>query len=438
MAKSASRSASSEHRERLRLFSWRGKVRRARIDQCAPQPLSHYPSLTSNQSTRQRAVQRPRPSPATARLLRKKLTERLVCASQNAVAHPMHSASTPNLGTTTSSTPPRTVRAAAINLDSAGTPTSSPRAPVLRRRTQHGMHAASRPARYSSSARGSSRVSRLLDAPTMWTWAPASQVALWQLRAGLGVRQEDFRGWSRRDLAAARMRRWTKDVFDRGLLLYLRLAETAPDPIAPVQDGAAHRGMEEFDCCTTRMMANAARAIAYGMGSIRQRPAAAARSTTTPVDLSLHPRVLDRARFLQPQCLPYRRTDPVESQPAGAPSARSAASAGGDGGCRAQQRRQGLAAFPLTARRHQPPAEPDRLAARQGHAPARVSPSSPVPFRRTRLEAIRRRAQQDQLDHGPATASRRRPRITSLRRCASHRRLRQRCRPAVPPRSMRR
>jgi hypothetical protein len=71
------------------------------------------------------------------------------------------------------------------------------------------------------------------------------------------------RFWARREYG-----RWTKALFDRGLLLYLRLANDAGTPIAPSKMWGITSDMEEYDCYTTRIMANAARAIAFGMGSM--------------------------------------------------------------------------------------------------------------------------------------------------------------------------
>jgi hypothetical protein len=62
--------------------------------------------------------------------------------------------------------------------------------------------------------------------------------------------------------------RWSKALFDRGLLFYLRLADEANTPIAPSQMWGIRSEMEEYDCYTSRMLANAVRAIGFGMGSM--------------------------------------------------------------------------------------------------------------------------------------------------------------------------
>ena len=121
------------------------------------------------------------------------------------------------------------------------------------------------------------------------------------------MRRRDFRGWrSPRFWPRKEYGRWTKDVFDRGLLLYLRLANQAGTPIAPSKMWGITSDMEEFDCYTTRMMANAARAIAYGMGSMSASdPPPLYRSTTAPV-ASQFPLPRTRPRLFPPTAVPSR------------------------------------------------------------------------------------------------------------------------------------
>jgi len=69
--------------------------------------------------------------------------------------------------------------------------------------------------------------------------------------------------------AERRYGRWAKALFDRGLELYERRA-AANGGLAPKHMFGVHTLMEEFDCFCARMIANAARAVALGLGS---RPA---------------------------------------------------------------------------------------------------------------------------------------------------------------------
>jgi hypothetical protein len=62
--------------------------------------------------------------------------------------------------------------------------------------------------------------------------------------------------------------RWAKALFDRGLILYARLADEAGQAIAPVRPFGVRAGHEEQESFSTRVLANAARAIAMGLGSM--------------------------------------------------------------------------------------------------------------------------------------------------------------------------
>ena len=69
--------------------------------------------------------------------------------------------------------------------------------------------------------------------------------------------------------AEPRHGRWAKAIFDRGLQLYGRLAD-ANGGLPPRFMFGVHTPMDMFDCFCARMAANAARAVALGLGS---RPA---------------------------------------------------------------------------------------------------------------------------------------------------------------------
>ena len=67
----------------------------------------------------------------------------------------------------------------------------------------------------------------------------------------------------------ARYGQWAKSVFDSGLDLYTRLADEAGEAIAPYRMWGIASKMEEYDCFTARMLANAVRAIQSGLGRRR-------------------------------------------------------------------------------------------------------------------------------------------------------------------------
>ena len=67
--------------------------------------------------------------------------------------------------------------------------------------------------------------------------------------------------------AQRRHGRWAKAMFDRGLQFYGRLAD-ANRGLAPSHMFGVHSQMEEYDCFCARMLANAARAVAFGLGSM--------------------------------------------------------------------------------------------------------------------------------------------------------------------------
>ena len=69
-------------------------------------------------------------------------------------------------------------------------------------------------------------------------------------------------------LREGRQARWAKAMFDRGLMLYRRLAEEAGAPIAPGHMYDVHVQMEDFDCYATRILSNAVRAIGLGLGRL--------------------------------------------------------------------------------------------------------------------------------------------------------------------------
>ena len=62
--------------------------------------------------------------------------------------------------------------------------------------------------------------------------------------------------------------RWSKALFDRSLVLYRRLADEAGTPLAPRHMFGVHTRMEDSECFCARMIANAARAVALGLGSL--------------------------------------------------------------------------------------------------------------------------------------------------------------------------
>ena len=61
--------------------------------------------------------------------------------------------------------------------------------------------------------------------------------------------------------------RWAKALFDRGLQLFGRRAD-ANGGLPPEHMFGVHTLMEEYDCFCARMLANAARAVALGLGSM--------------------------------------------------------------------------------------------------------------------------------------------------------------------------
>ena len=62
--------------------------------------------------------------------------------------------------------------------------------------------------------------------------------------------------------------RWSKALFDRSLVLYRRLADEAGAPLAPRHMFGVHTRMEDSECFCARMISNAARAVALGLGSL--------------------------------------------------------------------------------------------------------------------------------------------------------------------------
>jgi hypothetical protein len=243
-----------------------------RIDQCAHKRLWRYPSLTGNQfNWFSELYASDAAVTGNGALLRKDYRAQLVRFA-DAIEHPMRKRRSPNLG------PgyqfhyhPELSGTAAINLD------SPEYANIVAQGLQYyddalrrGMH----PLPGHSLRLIRAWVSRILGG--YWThggylnWDTGLGKARWNSAQYWAFAQEGLQGlavsprfWPRKEYG-----RWTKDVFDRGLLLYLRLANQAGTPIAPSKMWGITSDMEEFDCYTTRMMANAARAIAYGMGSM--------------------------------------------------------------------------------------------------------------------------------------------------------------------------
>jgi len=264
-------------------FAWRArkqlglapaavKLIARRIDQCAHKKLWRYPSLTGNQFNWFSELYA---SDATVTgngsLLRKDYRAQLVRFA-NAIVHPMRKRHSPNLG------PgyefhyhPELAATAAINLD------SPEYANIVAQGLQYYDDALRRhmkPLPGHSVRLIRAWVSRILGG--YWThagylnWDTGLGKGRWNSAQYWAFAQEGLqalavspRFWPRREYG-----RWTKDVFDRGLLLYLRLANQAGTPIAPSKMWGITSDMEEYDCYTTRIMANAARAIAYGMGSM--------------------------------------------------------------------------------------------------------------------------------------------------------------------------
>jgi hypothetical protein len=259
-------------RRELRLAPATVKLIARRIDQCAHKSLWRYPSLTGNQINWFSELYS---SDATVTgngaLLRKDYREQLVRFT-NAISRPMRKRRSPNLG------PgyefhyhPELAGTAAINLD------SPEYANIVAQALQYyddALRRGMRPLSGHSVRLIRAWVSRILGG--YWThagylnWDTGLGKTRWHSAQYWAFAQEGLqalaispRFWPRREYG-----RWTKDIFDRGLLLYLRLANQAGTPIAPSKMWGITSDMEEYDCYTTRIMANAARAIAYGMGSM--------------------------------------------------------------------------------------------------------------------------------------------------------------------------
>jgi len=264
-------------------FAWRArkqlglapaavKLIARRIDQCAHKKLWRYPSLTGNQFNWFSELYA---SDATVTgngsLLRKDYRAQLVRFA-NAIVHPMRKRRSPNLGPGYNfHYHPELPGTAAINLD------SPEYANIVAQGLQYYDDALRRhmkPLPGHSVRLIRAWVSRILGG--YWThagylnWDTGLGKGRWNSAQYWAFAQEGLqalavspRFWPRREYG-----RWTKDVFDRGLLLYLRLANQAGTPIAPSKMWGITSDMEEYDCYTTRIMANAARAIAYGMGSM--------------------------------------------------------------------------------------------------------------------------------------------------------------------------
>jgi hypothetical protein len=259
-------------RKQLRLASETAALIARRIDQCAHKRLWRYPSLTGNQINWFSELYA---SDATvtgnASLLRRDYREQLVRFA-NAIERPMRKRRSPNLG------PgyefhyhPDLPASAAINLD------SPEYANIVAQALQYydvAVRRGMRPLPGHSVRLIRAWVSRLLGG--YWThagylnWDTGLGKGRWHSAQYWAFAQEGLqalaispRFWPRREYG-----RWTKALFDRGLLLYLRLANAAGTAIAPSKMWGITSDMEEYDCYTTRVMANAARAIAFGMGSM--------------------------------------------------------------------------------------------------------------------------------------------------------------------------
>jgi hypothetical protein len=243
-----------------------------RIDQCAHKRLWRFPSLTGNQiNWFSELYASDAIVTGNASLLRRDYRAQLVRFA-NAIEHPMRKRRSPNLG------PgyefhyhPELPGSAAINLD------SPEYANIVAQALQYYDYArrrGMRPLPGHSIRLIRAWVSRILGG--YWThagylnWDTGLGKARWNSAQYWAFAQEGLqaltvspRFWPRREYG-----RWTKAIFDRGLLLYLRLANQAGTPIAPSKMWGITSDMEEYDCYTTRIMANAARAIAFGMGSM--------------------------------------------------------------------------------------------------------------------------------------------------------------------------
>ena len=62
--------------------------------------------------------------------------------------------------------------------------------------------------------------------------------------------------------------RWAKALFDRGLMLYRRLADEKRSALAPPRMFGVRSRMECYDCYSARELSNIARAVALGLGSL--------------------------------------------------------------------------------------------------------------------------------------------------------------------------
>lgn len=243
-----------------------------RIDQCAHKPLWRYPSLTGNQiNWFSELYASDAIVTGNASLLRSDYRAQLVRFA-NAIEHPMRKRLSRNLGPGYEFHYHPELRAtAAVNLD------SPEYANIVAQALQyydyalaHGM----RPLPGHSVRLLRAWVSRILGG--YWThagylnWDTGLGKTRWHSAQYWAFAQEGLQAmaisphfWPRPEYG-----RWTKALFDRGLLLYLRLADDAGTPIAPSKMWGITSDMEEYDCYTTRIMANAARAIAFGMGSM--------------------------------------------------------------------------------------------------------------------------------------------------------------------------
>lgn len=241
-----------------------------RVNECAHKRLWRYPSLTGNQINWFSELYS---SAATVTgngaLLRSDYRNQLLRFA-NAIDHPMRKRLSPNLG------PgyqfhyhPERSGADPINLD------SPEYANIVAQSLQYydqALRYGMRPLPGHSIRHLRAWVSRILGG--YWThagylnWDTGLGKTRWHsaqywafAQEGLQALSVSPRFWPRKEYG-----RWTKALFDRGLLFYLGLADDAGTPIAPSQMWGIKSDMEEYDCYTTRMLANAARAIGFGMG----------------------------------------------------------------------------------------------------------------------------------------------------------------------------
>lgn len=243
-----------------------------RIDQCAHKPLWRYPSLTGNQiNWFSELYAMDAIVTGDGSLLRTDYREQLVRFA-NAIARPMRKRRSPNLGPGYAfHYHPEASGAAAVNLD------SPEYANIVAQSLQYydrALAAGMRPLPGRSMRLIRAWVSRILGG--YWThagylnWDTGLGVTRWNSAQYWAFAQQGLQGLvgSRRFWPRSEYGRWTKAIFDRGLLFYIRLADEAGTAVAPSQMWGIRSDHEDYDCYTSRVLANAARAVGLGMGSM--------------------------------------------------------------------------------------------------------------------------------------------------------------------------